>query len=270
MKSKKQANQYDKIFKENIEAVIPSLMKNILGITAITSDEIPDDIQHTKERKPDFLKRITDEKGNIFVLQIEFQVLDEPDMVYRMAEYNIMLARKYKLPIEQFVIYLGLKKPKFSCQVESKLLKYQFPLITFSSLDYHLFLESDKPEEVILSILANFKKEDSESVLKKIIHRIEETTEGDFALKRYVRQLRILSQLRNLEQKLKEIIMDSITKYIDEERDVAFMIAKELEQTKFVTNLLHESDFSLEKIAKITGVTLDFVKKIQQKLNSEK
>lgn len=35
MKSKKQANQYDKIFKENIEAVIPSLMKNILGITAI-------------------------------------------------------------------------------------------------------------------------------------------------------------------------------------------------------------------------------------------
>ncbi|MEA5141557.1 hypothetical protein [Arcicella rigui] len=64
--------------------------------------------------------------------------------------------------------------------------------------------------------------------------------------------------------------MDSITKYIDEERDIAFMIAKELEQTKFVTNLLHESDFSLEKIAKITGVTLDFVKKIQQKLNSEK
>jgi hypothetical protein len=54
----KQANQYDKIFKENIEAVIPGLMQNILGITAISSEELPDDIQHTKERRPDFLKKV--------------------------------------------------------------------------------------------------------------------------------------------------------------------------------------------------------------------
>jgi len=40
----KQVSQYDKIFKENIEAVIPSLMQNILGITAIESEELPDDI----------------------------------------------------------------------------------------------------------------------------------------------------------------------------------------------------------------------------------
>jgi hypothetical protein len=59
-KSKNQANQYDKIFKENIEAVIPSLMQNILGINAVLSEELPDDIQHTKERKPDVLKKITD------------------------------------------------------------------------------------------------------------------------------------------------------------------------------------------------------------------
>lgn len=191
-------------------------------------------------------------------------------MIYRMAEYNVMLARKYKLPIEQFVIYLGLTKPKFSTQIESKLLSYRFPLITFSELDYHIFLKSDKPEEIILGILANFKEEDSENILKEIIHRIEETTDGDFSLRRYIKQLRILAQLRNLEQKLKEIIMISIAEYIDEERDVAFMIAKEKEQTKFVINLLNESDFTLEKIAKLTNVSLDFVKNIQEKLHKEK
>jgi hypothetical protein len=54
--NKKQSNQYDKIFKENIEAVIPSLMLNILGINAISVEELPDDVQHTKERKPDVFK----------------------------------------------------------------------------------------------------------------------------------------------------------------------------------------------------------------------
>ena len=69
----KQAGQYDKIFRENIEAIIPGLMRNILGITAIDSEELADDIQHTKERKPDVLKKITDEQGRTFVLQIELQ-----------------------------------------------------------------------------------------------------------------------------------------------------------------------------------------------------
>ena len=63
-KATRQSSQYDKIFKENIEAVIPSLMQNILGITAVESEELPDDIQHTKERKPDVLKKITDSHGN--------------------------------------------------------------------------------------------------------------------------------------------------------------------------------------------------------------
>ena len=62
--------------------------------------------------------------------------------------------------------------------------------------------------------------------------------------------------------------MDSISKYVSLERDVAYMIgqdvAKEQEQTKFVTNLLTSSDFTVKKIAEIAGVSIKFVKKIQQ------
>ncbi|GAB3997461.1 hypothetical protein GCM10028807_42740 [Spirosoma daeguense] len=77
----KQTNQYDKIFKENIEAVIPGLIKNVLGIIVIAVEEVPDDIQHTKERKPDVLKKITNQQGNTFILQLEFQVADESEMI---------------------------------------------------------------------------------------------------------------------------------------------------------------------------------------------
>ena len=65
---KRQSSQYDKIFKKNIEAVISSIMENVLDIAVISVEELPDDIQHTKERKPDVLKKVTDTKGDTFVL----------------------------------------------------------------------------------------------------------------------------------------------------------------------------------------------------------
>ncbi|GAB4054391.1 hypothetical protein [Spirosoma litoris] len=141
-------------------------MQNILGITAVLSEELPDDIQHTKERKPDVLKKIADNQGCTFVLHLEFQLVDEPEMVYRMADYHIMLARKYKMPIRQYVLFLGAGVPKMDTRYESELMRYEFPLIAFANLDYHLFLKSEQPEEVILGVLADFKGESPETVLQ--------------------------------------------------------------------------------------------------------
>jgi hypothetical protein len=263
---KKQANQYDKIFKENIEAVIPSLMQNVLRIDAVLVEDLPNDIQHTKERKPDVLKKITDTDGSIFILHIEFQVANESEMIYRMGEYYFMLARKFKLPIRQFVIFIGSIKPRMTTKIEFPFLKFEFPLISLINIDYGLFLKSNKPEEVILSILADFTDNSIDSVLKQIISRLEETTEGGLALKRYFKQLRVLAQLRKLEQKLKDIVMDNIAKYIDEERDVAFLVGQEKAEERFVKNLLAKMSLTLEQIADIAGVSIDFVKQVKQKI----
>lgn len=266
----KQASQYDKIFKENIEAVIPGLMQTVLGIRAVATEELPDDVQHTKERKPDVLKKVTDEQGATFVLHLEFQVADEPEMVYRMADYYIMLARKYELPVEQYVIYLGAAKPQMPTQIVSNWMKYTFRLISFAELDYHIFLRSSRPEEIVLGVLADFKGNSPEKALEQIIRRIEETTTGDFPLKRYVQQLRVLAQLRSLGDNLKDIAMDSIAKFVSMEKDAFYMIAQEQEQVKFVTNLLQETDFPVERVAKIADVSVEFVKNIQQKLATDK
>ncbi len=271
-KKKRQSSQYDKIFKENIEAVISSIMQNVLEITAISVEELPDDIQHTKERKPDTLKKITDDKGNTFVLQIEFQVKDEDEMVYRMGEYYFMLERKYKLPVKQFVIFLGADNPKMPTELERERLKFSYPLVSLSTLDYHIFLNSDKPEEIILGILANFKGENPENAIKQILVRVKETTKGDFSLNRYFNQLRVLAQLRNLELNLKNA-MDSIAEYIKEERDVLFLRGldkgKEKEQVKFVTYLLQEGNKAYDQIADIAGTTVDFVKSVHRQLTGK-
>ena len=100
LKNNQQGNVYDKIFRENMEAALPGIIACLLNLDIINSIELPDDIQHTKERKPDLLKRVTDTKGKTFVLHVEYQAKSDPEMPYRMAEYSIMLQRKYKLPVK--------------------------------------------------------------------------------------------------------------------------------------------------------------------------
>lgn len=82
---------------------------------------------------------------------------------------------------------------------------------------------------------------------------------------KYINQLRILAELRKLDLQIDEI-MESISKYLNEENDYFVVKAKR----KIVENLLKETDMAFDKIAKIAGVTIDFVVNIQQKLSSDK
>lgn len=263
-KDRKQANQYDKIFKENIEAVIPSLMQNVLGIMAVFMEELPDDVQHTKERKPDALKKVTDSQGNTFLLQIEFQVADEPEMVGRMLEYYAMLWRKYKLPVRQFVLYLGKGNPKMATSLNFDDLSFRFSLRSIKAVDYQLFLKSKKPEEIVFAVLSNFGEDKPKIAIEKIIDRLEETTENDLSLKKYINQLRILAELRKLDLKIDEI-MESIAKYLNEENDYFVVKAKR----KFVEKLIKIGKLSIEEIADAANVTIDFVMGIQKKLSAD-
>jgi hypothetical protein len=262
---KKQSSQYDKIIKENLEAVIPGLIKNLLGIIAIETEELPDDIQRTKERKPDALKKIKDSDGNTFVLHIEFQLRDEPEMIFRMLEYYGLLARTYKLPVHQYVIFLGNKTPKMKTKLTWKGIGFEYKLLTFNQIDYRIFLASDKPEEIMLGVLGNFGNDTPEEVSNNLIQRIKETSNGDFLLLKHLEQLRSLSRICKLES-LFTIIMDSVSKYIDEKTDVLYIKGKNegLYEGKksFVQYLIEEGEKTFEQISDIAGVPLSFVQEV--------
>lgn len=68
-----------------MEAALPGVIKNVLHINVLDTEELPDDIQHTKERKPDVLKKVTDNNGSKFVLHVEWQIANESEMAFRMA-----------------------------------------------------------------------------------------------------------------------------------------------------------------------------------------
>ena len=272
-----QVNQYDKILRENIEAALPGLIRNLLGIHAVHTEELPDDIQHTKERKPDVLKKVTDKNGETFVLHIEFQVKDEQEMVFRMAEYYIMLLRQYQLRVRQYVIYIGAGNPAMTDHIHSEQMNFKYQMIALSAVDYHLLLRSNNPEEKMLAILANFGGGNPERIIENIVNQIITTSKGDFSKHRHIRQLRILAQLRNLApESLK--IMDSVANYMSEEKDILYRrgelkgmekgIKKGMEKVKetFVKNLLLNTNFTIAKIAGLSDVTEAFVKKVKKTL----
>ena len=260
-----QVNQYDKILRENMEAALPGLIRNLLNIHAVKTEEIPDDIQHTKERKPDVLKKVTDKKGESFVLHLEFQAKDEPKMAFRMAEYYIMLLRRYELPVRQYVIYIGEGIPAMTDCIYSGAMKFKYELIALSTIDYHLLLRSDNPEEKMLAILANLGDGDAKLVIEDIISQVVIASDGHFSKLRHVQQLRILAQLRNLALDKLEI-MDSLAGIFKIEKDIFYKMGEKKGKEAIVKNLLLNTDFAITKIATLAEVTVDFVKKIKKSL----
>ncbi|MFP4092796.1 MAG: hypothetical protein ACLFT3_20990 [Cyclobacteriaceae bacterium] len=86
--------------------------KKLLGFEIRNPVDLPEKLQTTIEREPDFLKKISLEDDSEAILHLEFQTNDEAGMVYRMAEYKAILRRKFELPVRQFVIYLGTAEPR--------------------------------------------------------------------------------------------------------------------------------------------------------------
>lgn len=278
---KKQSNQYDKIFKENLEVTLPIIVRDILGLQIVQSEEIPDDIQHTKERKPDALKKVVDVDGNTYILHVEFQVEDEQEMVYRMAEYSIMLMRKYKLETKQFVIYLREKYPTMPVHIETKRFRYSYELVCLSKVNYHLFLKSDIPEIQMLAILANLGKGDRYAAIRNIVEKIQANTFGDFSTSINFKQLRIFVQLRDSLTPLFEQVMQTVSKFFKEERDYLYRRGEAKGEAKgevkgeikgkreVIENLITAFGFSNEQAAKAAEVTVDFVEKVRISLNKK-
>jgi predicted transposase YdaD len=277
----KQASQYDKIIKENLEITLPVIIRDVLGLDITTSEELPDDIQHTKERKPDALKKVTDREGNIYVLQVEFQVVDEKEMVFRMAEYSIMLMRRYQLPVKQYLIFLRDTVPAMPTYIDTVNHKYNFTLIRIVEANYKLFLKSDNPEVKMLGILANFGKEDSYEAVKSIIDGVQSFTKGDFAESRYFNQLRIFVQLRsNIKQEFGKA-METVTKFFKEENDFLYQKGetkgiekgeskgKEEKSHVVVENLIVKLGLSDEQAADVAAVSVEYVAKIRAALKKK-
>ena len=79
----------------------------------------------------------------------------------------------------------------------------------------------------------------------------------------------VIATANSLNVKLKTV-MDSIANLISEERDVLYMRGLDKGKETFVTYLLQEANHTIDQIAEIAGVSIEFVQTVKMKLSDKK
>jgi hypothetical protein len=179
-----------------------------------------------------------------------------------MIDYWNLLVRKYHLRVEQYVIFLGDEKLTMKAKIDEPNMKFYYRLINFKELDAQLFLQSAVPEEMLLAILGNYGNDTAHKIVYEVVKRIEQSEPQTLEKQKVFQQLLVLGRLRKLDLNIQEI-MDSISQYIKIEEDILYLKGIEAQKSQFVISLLNGTDFSVEKIANLASVSVDFVKKIK-------
>lgn len=138
-KKANEANKYDKIIKENLEGLIPALLRTVVRIGNARLENLPQiKLQTTFEREPDFLKIMySAQHPEGCILQIEFESKDSVETDFRILEYFAILFRKFKKPVVQHVVHLG-KKPakKTKGKFEMENLSFYFTVHSICEISY--------------------------------------------------------------------------------------------------------------------------------------
>ena len=290
--------EFDKILKENIEAVFLPLAEKMLGISIKETFEVKDNLQTTIKRETDFLKRVIDENGKEWILHLEFQTTSDPKMIYRMVEYRGILQRKYEIPVRQLVIYLGSEKPKMRTELSEEEQIRGFELQDIRKFSTQSMLDSEIPEGIILSILTDYKKADAEKVIEEIIYKLQKASKSESELSKSIQQLIVLSRLRKLEVKIKQKINDMPITYdiktdglynegiregllegiekgiekgiqkgrkegIEKGREEGREEGREKNRFQIISKALSQRVLTIEQIAEIAEVSIDYVLSVQ-------
>jgi hypothetical protein len=195
-------NAYDRIFKENIEPLIPFLFQKVLHLyDAQHTEELKDKLQLTIEQETDYTRKVVhSDKRRDYILHIEFQVKDETKMARRMLLYNALLHHKYNLPVKQFVLYFGERRPpRMPTIIAYEQLIYNFTLIDIQDISHEVFLQSSIPEEIILAILGNMQGRSPDTVITEILDKLNLLSLTGVAIDKYIVQLKVISRLRQLQ-----------------------------------------------------------------------
>lgn len=273
----KEGNLYDKIFKENAESIFLPLIEQSMGIKISSYKILKDKLQTTIEREMDFFYEIHSDKNDRFLLHLEFQTKNDKDMIYRMAEYHGIAFRKRKLPIKHFVINLGTEYFNQKNYLDKNELFEGFDIINIFSLNTEQLLNSQIPEVVLLAVLSNYPKEQSERILRLLIKRLKQIAKSEHDFSKYLNQLLILSRLRKVEDLTIKINNDMpIT--IEVEKDFLYKqgiekgIEKGIEQGiekgihNSIKNLIKNSKFDNETIANLLSVDVSIVQLVRSKI----
>ncbi len=272
---------YNNIFQENLDEIAEMLIKEVFQLSPLPIKKLSKKkIHRTHYREPDFLVALTNDAGeHMETLHGEVHLKDELEISYRAAEYAAMELREFRKPVRVFILYLGTGKSKhIQSQLDGGCIKVDILVQDISALPVSSFLSSDRPERIILGILADFGTQSGVEIIHLIIHQLNNLTKEHERLQKYYKQLEILSNLRKLQpeviKQVKHMPLDyniktdlryqqGVEEGIEKGIEKGFGMGVSQKTLEVIVNLILQSDHTNLFIAGITGTDVQFVEEVR-------
>lgn len=259
-------NDFDRILRENIQEIFVHYVEGILGLEIVKSDALPTKLTGTIENEVDHLVMATSNTGEQFILHFEFQTNNDLKMLRRISRYHGILFHKYGLPIHHFVIYLGQKKASMRTKLEGSEVFSEFHLIPIATQKLEGFLSARNPEEVLLGILSDFGSKNAAVCIQQIVNVLQNKSQDEIQLKRYLIQLKILARIRKLENVVHEVI-EKMPIFLDITDSYDYQQGEKAGRLKTIVQLVSTGMISIENAAETLGISIEDMNEKVEELN---
>jgi hypothetical protein len=192
---KKELKRFDLVLKEIFSRAIRKIISIATGEKIREKlKDINREVKLLKSLRPDMLFKAGEK-----IFHIEIQAQQDKTLPKRMLLYSVGIEEKFGKEPVQIVLFVGKGNPPPSVfRTEFKFLKFR--VVDWKKIDPDEFLKSDKPEEVVLGVLAGKYREKPE-VFKKVIRKISKIIKNKKELLKYMEDISFLGGLFDVEIK---------------------------------------------------------------------
>lgn len=261
---KKETQRLDITLGDVIKAIPPKFVQILTNKKAITLLDTV--FKQTKERKVDLLLELEDNS----IFHREIQSTNDKNMALRMLEYYTLIKSKYpdRVIIQQ-VLYVGDEPLNMKDNLEFENLTFKYKLVNIQDISCKELMESPDLNDKILASLCNM--EDPEKyllIIFDILSKIPEKDRKDYITKLLI-TLDFRPKLKRLVLKFKEenkmpltITREMIEKdpFFEEGKKEGLKEGLKEGKKEDIVKLYTKLSLSIEKIAQVLDVPVDFVK----------
>jgi hypothetical protein len=194
---RKELKRFDPILKEIFSKAAGKLISIATGEKINQKlEDITAEIEFVKSLRPDMVFRAGDK-----IFHIEIQAQQDKDLPERMLIYSLAIKEKFGQKPVQIILFVGKGNPPPPF-FKDEFTIHKFVVLDMKKVDPDVFIKSDKPEEVIVGILAG-KFKDKPQTIKKVKKRIVEIVKNEKEIAKYIDSISFLAGLFDVKIEVK-------------------------------------------------------------------
>jgi len=195
--NEKRIKRFDPILKEIFSKAAGKIISIAVGEQIHQKiEDITSEIEFVKSLRPDMVFRAGEK-----IFHIEIQAQQDKDLPERMLMYSLAIKEKVGQKPVQIILFVGKGNPPPSF-FRDEFTIHKFIVLDMKKIDPDEFIKSEKPEEVIVGILAG-KFKDKPEIIERVKKRIVEIVKNEKEITKYIDSISFLAGLFDVKVEVK-------------------------------------------------------------------